>query len=190
MLSSYGLGHPAYANPWSEDSARGQGTGSSRYTREALRRSHAAYFRCETENCGAYVACEKASRAARAEERDTYQPGDGCQNKTCSKYFQKGRFKGIHDNIAEQIRLGNAQGLKIHGIGLCIMYYTVFYCIVCIILYYVFSKQLYIVSQSVTVSTRFHWFLFVLPKYNKPSGNRPCLRCQQNLGPGLALTQQ
>ena len=73
-----------------------------------MRRSHAAYFKCETEGCGAYVACEKASRAARVEGRDRYAPGDGCQNKTCSKFYQKGRFTDTQNNIAEQMAKGNA----------------------------------------------------------------------------------
>ena len=79
-------------NPRWSGSTTGVRVGRTEAGRNALGVSRALTVVCVRRGCGSLVDYNAMCRAAAADSRDLFRPGDGCAGRRCAGRFNRGRF--------------------------------------------------------------------------------------------------
>jgi len=81
--------------------------GTAETTKAALRAAHAQTLLCRVPECRALVDLQSARRVAQAAGRRSFQPGDGCSSRCCSRKHWKSRFRQQQLKMATALRDGS-----------------------------------------------------------------------------------
>ena len=81
--------------------------GTAQSTQNALKAAHGQTLLCMEPECRAIVDLQSARAVAHAAGRRTFQPGDGCASRRCSRKHWRGRFRQQQLKMATALRDGS-----------------------------------------------------------------------------------
>ena len=81
--------------------------GTAESTQNALKAAHGQTLLCMEPECRAIVDLQSARAVAHAAGRRTFQPGDGCASRRCSRKHWRGRFRQQQLKMATALRDGS-----------------------------------------------------------------------------------